>query len=139
MTDAGDVDRWVELVHRPRRHLAGPAAALEAAENGSPVGADDHVVGVDRAVDDAEVVQVGEGGSQGRHEAGDLLGRQRPEDGQRGAVDRGGDEDRSLGAALDVDQLDHAGVPGRRQQFGFPVHPVGGPRVVRPWVVRHVV
>ena len=70
MTETGHVERRIELLDRPGWHLADMTGPLEAAEHRPTVGADEDVVGVDRTVDDAEVVEVGQGGGQRRHQAG---------------------------------------------------------------------
>ena len=134
--EPGHVVGGVELLHRSRRDLAGVAALVEPAQHRPPVGAHQHVVGVDGAVDDAEVVEVGEGGRQRRRQPGQLLGGERTEGGERRPVDRSGDEDRAFGRALDAHQLHDAGVPGRRQQLRFPAHRVARPRLTR-WSKLH--
>ena len=132
--EPGHVVDGVELLDRARRDLAGVAALVEPAQHRPPVGAHQDVVGVDGAVDDAEVVEVGEGRRQRRRQPGQLPGGERAERGQGRSVDRRGDQDGALGRALDIHELHHAGVAGRRQQARLRGAPRRRPTTTRSMV-----
>ena len=117
--EGGHVGGRIELVV-----LAHPTGRAEPAQHRAPVGAQEDVFGEDRPVDDPQLVQVGQGGGDGPDHTRDLLDRQRHRRGQRRPADEDRHQDRSLGAALETNQLHHAGVSCRRQQVGLGPDPL---------------
>ena len=76
----------------------------------------------------AEAMQVGDGGGQRGDEAGDVVDRQRRALGEGRSVDESGDE-LGVGLSAQLDQLDDSGMAGPSQQLRLTARRSAGPRL----------
>ena len=136
----GDGARVEQVLHEPAPGgdvvgRSGAVGARPAAEPRAPGVAEEHVRGVEAAVHDAGVVEVGQRGGDGGGDTADVGDRAGPAGQRLAGVRRAQLARRLAGAAvrrdgrLEVaagDQAHHPGVRGVRQRVGLVAQPVDG-------------
>ena len=119
----------------------GVARDAEVAHLDAPVGGEQHVGGLDVAMDDALRVRAAEREAQALGDATRLGGGERAGRealGEAFAIDKLGDVIRALASCADVEDLKHAGVVDAREQPGLALETFDPGRVLGPPWLDHL-
>jgi len=121
----GEVATQARIGRRPPPRRTDRAGTAEAAQDGSSAGVEQHVGGVEVAVDEAGTVESPDGGGHREGDGDGLL--RRHGDGEVGGgagADPTGEQERPLTLGQ-AHELDDAGDLSPTQQLGFGLQPVG--------------